>query len=147
MASDPEQPSGDGGIDAAINRQSGGQRKDGETRTRVDEIAIKNEDWRNEVFDRVSTAIRWSFAGVAVAIVASTVAVAQWRDTTTKASQNEKALCAYRGDLEASIRATNRFLAEHPEGLPGISTAAEIKRDNERRKTVAASFRFVDCRE
>lgn len=64
------------------------------------------------------------YLAVAVAIVLV------WRDASSKrqdlarqATNTGAALCTLRGDLEQRVEASQRFLREHPKGIPGINAA------------------------
>lgn len=136
MSSDPEDQ---------IQRENGGERKDPETRKRVDEIAQANEAWRKNIEDRLRTAIRWTYVGVGISLLVAFFAVVQWRQTTSTSNDNSKALCAWRSSLQDQVKRGKKLLKDHPEGLPGIATAEEIASDTANRQRVVTNFRYLDC--
>jgi hypothetical protein len=54
------------------------------------------------------------------------------------ASTNQQALCAFRNDIVARIAASEQFLEEHPNGIPGISPAMIRTNLRAQRQTVDA---------
>jgi len=58
-----------------------------------------------------------------LAFVAGGAFIARQSDLSrveAQSSRNVAAFCALRGDLERRIRESQRFLDEHPNGIPGI---------------------------
>jgi hypothetical protein len=54
------------------------------------------------------------------------------------ATTNQVALCAFRNDIVARIAASEQFLEEHPNGIPGISPATIRTNLRAQRQTVDA---------
>lgn len=54
------------------------------------------------------------------------------------------ALCALRHDLEARVQSSRDFLAEHPDGIPGISRAAIEKSIRDQTRTID-TLSNLDC--
>lgn len=90
--------------------------------------------------------LRWLGAatGVLYGVVVLLVVVF-WHDSTSKtrallreATRTTSALCALRGDLQTRINTSERFLADHPQGIPGISAASIRSSINGQRHTIAA---------
>ena len=58
--------------------------------------------------------------------------------TYSQANESQNALCALRGDLEKRVAGTQTYLAEHPEGFPGVSPATLRKSLKDQQRTIAA---------
>jgi hypothetical protein len=54
------------------------------------------------------------------------------------ATTNQLALCAFRSDVQARVAASEQFLREHPNGIPGISPATIRTNLRAQRQTVDA---------
>jgi hypothetical protein len=54
------------------------------------------------------------------------------------AAGSNRALCALRGDLENRVRQTDKFLHDHPRGIPGIPAATLRTNANGQRRTIRA---------
>jgi hypothetical protein len=74
-----------------------------------------------------------------------------YHDSTSKrhdlqqvAVQTNTALCTLRGDLKQRVRSSEKFLAEHPNGIPGIS-AATIRSSLSGQKRTVASLAGLQC--
>ena len=103
--------------------------------------------------------IRLVLVAVAVGVTLnSAVAVSQFvrgeqRDQATRkltlqtrhdAHVTTAALCALRGDLERRVASSRAFLAEHPDGIPGIS--AKVIRDGLRnQESTIRALSGIDC--
>ena len=103
--------------------------------------------------------IRLVLVGVAVGVVLnSTAAVQQFRlgaqrdraareltlQTRRDADVTTRALCALRSDLERRVASSRAFLAEHPDGIPGIS--AKVIRDGLRnQESTIRALSGIDC--
>ena len=66
------------------------------------------------------------------------------RQTSRDAKITTAALCALRTDLERRVASSRAFLAEHPDGIPGIS--AKVIRDGivNQQSTISA-LSGIDC--
>lgn len=60
------------------------------------------------------------------------------------AHKNAEALCAVREDQERRVTASLQFLADNPDGIPGIS-AAQIKTSIENSKRTVEALSGVNC--
>lgn len=60
------------------------------------------------------------------------------------ATENKKGLCALRDDAEDRIAQTKEFIAQHPDGIPGISIA-QLKRSTNNSVRTADALKGVDC--
>lgn len=77
------------------------------------------------------------------ALVGATVAGTVWYVYHTS-ENNRNALCAYRADLDSRIASGKQFLADNPNGIPGISPKTlQSSIDNEER--AAKAFAIVSC--
>jgi hypothetical protein len=77
----------------------------------------------------------------------SAASVLLWSSLRAQVDSNDQttvAVCELRKDLQRRVKASTQFLAEHPDGIPGIS-AADIRTgiDNQSRTIVA--LRGLDC--
>jgi hypothetical protein len=63
-------------------------------------------------------------------------------ETTTRATHS--ALCAFKVDLERRVQAGEEFLAENPEGVPGISRES-IQRSLDSQKSTLLALASLDC--
>lgn len=78
--------------------------------------------------------------GVLYAVVIGLTVLA-WFDSAAKSNnlkretqRTNQALCTFRADLEQRVRSSEKFLAEHPKGIPGIPIATiRNSLDNQRR--------------
>jgi hypothetical protein len=68
-----------------------------------------------------------------------------WRDASSarhdlqrEEARTNAALCTLRGDLEQRAKASADYLAEHPEGLPGIPASIIKSNLTGQRRTIAA---------
>jgi hypothetical protein len=86
-------------------------------------------------------------AVVAVSFLVLVVMAWQIKATRDLAAQGEEAhvaLCALRVDLERRVQASQDFLREHPEGIPGIPTAT-IKQGIDNQKKTIDALGFLEC--
>jgi hypothetical protein len=60
------------------------------------------------------------------------------------ANQNQLALCAFRGDVQARVVQSEQFLEDHPNGIPGISPAMIRQSLIAQRQTVDA-LSILEC--
>lgn len=54
------------------------------------------------------------------------------------AFSTNRALCVFRHDLEQRVEASRQFLADHPDGLPGIPAASIQQNINTQQSTIDA---------
>jgi hypothetical protein len=111
-------------------------------REALEEIEKIHEKERKATRDRLA-AIHRNYRGLAVwqvlnslalvvIVVVGFVIVSGQNDTVTNA------LCALRGDLEHRVAQTDKFIAEHPHGIPGIPVATLRVQADGQRRTIAA---------
>lgn len=60
------------------------------------------------------------------------------------ADQAHKAICALREERIDAIHASEKFIHDHPQGIPGISRA-DIERSIATQRQTVRAFRFADC--
>lgn len=60
------------------------------------------------------------------------------------ADRTEQALCILRADLEARVATSQQFLADHPNGIPGISTSDLQQSIDNQTRTVLA-LQLLEC--
>jgi hypothetical protein len=60
------------------------------------------------------------------------------------ASTNQRALCAFRHDVQARVAASEQFLEEHPNGIPGISPAM-IRTNLVAQRQTVDSLSILNC--
>lgn len=107
-----------------------------------------NEDTVNEPGDRILRGLRWLTVAVVVTFVAIVVlgtygwvTLERHRVELTRVTTDvNHALCTLRADLERRVTDGRQFLADHPDGIPGISVE-EIQRgiDGQERTVLALS--------
>jgi predicted negative regulator of RcsB-dependent stress response len=91
----------------------------------------------------------WVYAAL-VLIGAFSIALIGWQlreqnqQIDEVAMANQQALCALRNDLERREETTERFLQEHPNGIPGISSQQLQESLENQRRTIRA-LRFIEC--
>lgn len=92
-----------------------------------------------------------SAATLAVVMVAFTYfAVVTAQQNAVLAHQNdasvrtEHALCILRDDLEARVASSEQFLVDHPDGIPGITTAAIQANIDSQTRTIVA-LQLLQC--
>jgi hypothetical protein len=111
-------------------------------REALEAIEEVHEEGRKETRDRLA-AIHRNYRGLAVwqvlnslalvvIVVVGFVIVTGQNDTVTNA------LCALRGDLEHRVAQTDKFVAAHPHGIPGIPVATLRVQADGQRRTIAA---------
>lgn len=111
------------------------ERKDGETRTRVDEIGSSMESYRERLDVRYRRVVWLVIAAIVVSCLAPLALLVRTND---QASSNTAALCALRHDLEARVKSSTDLLATHPEGLAGIPAATIRTTIDGQRRTILA---------
>lgn len=85
--------------------------------------------------------LRWlTRSTVAVYIVLIVVSLYFWND----ARETRRAVCAFRDDLGERVAQSEAFLADHPEGFGGISTAQIRTSLDGQRRTITA-LAPLDC--
>lgn len=126
------------------------ERKDLETRRRIDELGASLEQWRERVDRRLGTVVWLVIVAVVIAMLAVLGTLGVLKRTDASAQRNTVALCALRVDVEARVvRNTNRlrrselFLRDNPAGIPGIT--ARVIRDgvNQQRAEIADQERTI----
>ena len=55
-----------------------------------------------------------------------------------------EALCSFKTDIERQVKASEKFLKDHPDGIPGIP-APLIKQGIDNRKQTLASLKPLEC--
>ena len=60
------------------------------------------------------------------------------------ATTTHTALCSLRSDLQRRVDASKAFLKEHPEGIPGISSA-EIQRSTDSQEQTVKALDILKC--
>lgn len=60
-------------------------------------------------------------------------------------SETHDALCALAGDYEGRVSAGRTFLRVHPEGLPGIASASQIRESLLNQERTLAALSVIDC--
>ena len=83
----------------------------------------------------------WRWRLIAVWVVAFTGFVA-WQLHT--ASSTHSALCALKTDLVVRVQAGEDFLAEHPDGIPGLPASLIRNGISNQKKTIEA-LRGLEC--
>jgi hypothetical protein len=58
--------------------------------------------------------------------------------------QTHDALCTYRNDLVTRVIAGNKFIAEHPEGLAGLTVKQLASSVNQQQRTILA-LKGLNC--
>lgn len=71
----------------------------------------------------------------AAAIFLSALLFTRLADTTTRTND---ALCTFRADVQQRLDNTEAFLADHPQGIPGVPTATLRQSLDAQRRTVKA---------
>jgi hypothetical protein len=61
-----------------------------------------------------------------------------------QSAEANKALCTFRANLAEEAAASNNFLLEHPEGVPGI-TPETIREGAHRQETAVTSLSGLSC--
>lgn len=81
----------------------------------------------------VQHSMRWlTVAVLALFVTVGVLGVLAFRS----AHQNHDALCTFRADLQTRIQASKDFIADHPEGFAGISTAVIQQQIENQQRTV-----------
>jgi len=80
----------------------------------------------------IKRALRW-LVGLTVVLYIGVV---------TLTFQSTASLCALKGDLHRRVESSQRFLIDHPNGIPGIS-AKQIKDGIDNQKRTIRSLRFL----
>jgi uncharacterized membrane protein len=117
-------------------------RQDAPTRDRVTEIASGLNAWRERVERRLKVAIGLVIVAVVIAIVAPTWLFIR---TNHQAAANTAALCALRSNLQRQVDSSVAFLRTHPEGVPGLATAKEIRADISNRRSTIRTLSGLEC--
>ena len=92
----------------------------------------------------------WVYAALVV-VAALSIGVVGWQvreqnqQIDEVANEAHRAICELRADLERRVAATEEFLAEHPEGIPGIPRSTFERTLQGQRSTIEA-LAFVECR-
>jgi hypothetical protein len=88
---------------------------------------------------------RLTYATVVLFVALVALSVYAWRDSAAKRhdlqqeeARTNAALCTLRVDLEQRAKASADYLAEHPEGLPGIPASIIKSNLTGQRRTIAA---------
>lgn len=111
------------------------ERKDAETRTRVDEIASGLDAWRERVDARYRRVVVLVIVAIVLAIGGN---VALLQRTNGQATSSTAALCALRHDLEARVKSGEQFLRSHPLGAADIPAATIKTSVDGQRRTIRA---------
>lgn len=82
---------------------------------------------------------------LALAVCSLSAAVYVIVTKANEGSETHAAICALVGDLEARTVASREFLKEHPEGLPGLATAAQIRESVHNQERTRDALGVVSC--
>ena len=69
----------------------------------------------------------------------------QLRRQAELGAQTHAAVCSLRDDLHLRIKNGEQFLATHPEGLPGIATAQQIRQSIHNERKTISSLSDLEC--
>lgn len=64
---------------------------------------------------------------------------------SSEGTETHEAICALIGDLEERTDASKKFLAEHPEGIPGLASAAQIRESLHNQERTRDALNVVSC--
>lgn len=79
-------------------------------------------------------------------LVAGIVSIAEQRSAIKRESaRSTVALCSLRKDLEVRIDSSEKFLRDHPRGIPGITPALIKDGINNQKRTINA-LRVLNCK-
>lgn len=109
-----------------------------QTRLRVDEIAASMEAYRARLDHRYSRVLIAVLVIAVISIGSVVFGFAILRHTDNQAQQNTVALCALRRDLEDRVVSSERFIQEHPKGIPGIPVKTLIQSTEGQKRTIKA---------
>lgn len=94
-----------------------------------------------EALQRSLRRLQWITVGLFALLIALGVlgyvdAQSKRDDLRQATAATTAALCALRHDLEVRVQSSRDFLAEHPDGIPGISRAAIEKSIRDQTRTI-----------
>jgi hypothetical protein len=127
-----------------IHPGAGDDRTDQPQRDRIDELVAS---WHSAVdrLDRRYRIIAWRQTVTSVLIVGLVIfGILLLKRTNHATNRSTTALCALRHDLERRVSDGERFLAEHPRGIPGIPAKTLRQSITGQRRTVGV-LRIVQC--
>jgi hypothetical protein len=64
---------------------------------------------------------------------------------TNEGSETHAAICALTADLESRTADSRLFLREHPHGIPGLASAAQIRESVENQERTIDALSVVSC--
>lgn len=78
------------------------------------------------------------YVWVAVFTGMTILAFAQTRRLARQGTEAHDAICTLRADLDRRVAASDRFLKEHPKGIPGVPLRSILESLRNQRQTLAA---------
>jgi hypothetical protein len=92
--------------------------------------------------------VRWyAYVSALIALIAATSLIVVFFRADRRTDENATtlvALCALRDDIDLRIESSTKFLAEHPQGIPGIP-ASLIRQGLVNSKRTRTTLNVLDC--